>query len=365
MFNKSERINATTYRKKIVVLGPAARGGMKTVIDTYATSGFYSPGHSVFLASHREGGVLLRSWVALQALIYMFWMLLTQKVELSHLHMATKGSFWRKSIFVLICRLFGVPTVIHLHGGRFTVFYEDSAKWIRYLIRHVFDRADAIIVLSQYWFDFVKPLTRTPVRVINNFVPDHLDTVITKFERHPRHVLFLGQIGVNKGIYDLLPVFSDIVRRFPDAKLVCGGDGEVNKVCSKIVELGATDVIDVPGWVSGPGKEELMYRCSIFVLPSYNEGLPMAIIEAMSYSMVVVSTRVGGIPELVDESNGFLITPGNQDELRAALIKLFEKDEQAISVMGAASREKYLKSFAPEACLSEMRSLYLSLGVTP
>ncbi|MEW8137641.1 MAG: glycosyltransferase family 4 protein [Candidatus Thiodiazotropha endolucinida] len=365
MIVNTKRSNSSTYRKKIVILGPAARGGMKAVIDAYTKSGFYSIDHSIFVAAHREGGLLLRFWIAVKAFVYMFWLLLTQRVELAHLHMATKGSFWRKSLFVIICRLFDVPTVIHLHGGRFAVFYEGSAKWIRCLIRHAFDRASAIVVLSQYWYDFINPLTRTPVRVINNFVPDKLGTDTAKYERHPRHVLFLGQFSVNKGIYDLLPVFAKIARRFPYTRLICGGNGEIDKVRSKVVELGATDIIEVPGWVNGSSKEELMRRCSVFVLPSYNEGLPMAIIEAMSYSMAVVSTCVGGIPELVDDSNGFLITPGNQEELSAALVKLLEKDEQAIAVMGAASRKKYLQSFAPETCLSEMRSLYLSLGVTP
>ena len=365
MTNNIGKTSDSIYRKKIVIISTSARGGMKAVTDAYNSSDFYSPNHSVFITAHREGGVLLRSWVAIQALMQMVWMLITNRVELAHMHMATKGSFWRKGIFVLICKLFNVPTVIHLHGGRFAVFYNDSAKWIKYLIKYVFNQASSIIVLSQYWYNFVRPITNTPVTVINNFVPDYFDSDIVKLERRPRYILFLGQFGANKGIYDLLPVFSDIAKQFPDTKLICCGNGEIEKVRSKVNELGVSDLVEVPGWISGACKKEIMHRCSVFVLPSYNEGLPMSIIEAMSYSMAVISTRVGGIPELIDESNGFLVEPGNHKELRDKLVEVFEMTDQTIVNMGDASRKKYLKNYAPEICLSKMRSLYSSLGVMP
>ncbi|MCG8038087.1 MAG: glycosyltransferase family 4 protein [Candidatus Thiodiazotropha taylori] len=352
-------------QKKIVIISTSARGGMKAVTDAYNSSDFYSPDHTVFIPAHREGGVFIRSWIALRALIQLIWMLSLNRVELAHMHMATKGSFWRKGIFVLICKLYNIPTVIHLHGGRFAVFYNGSAKWVRNLIRHVFDQASSIIVLSQYWYNFVTPLTNTPVSVINNFVHDNLDDDIIKTKRRPRNILFLGQFGANKGIYDLLSVFSDIAPKYPDTKLICCGNGEIDKVRSIVNELDVSDFIDVPGWISGVDKIEIMHSCSVFVLPSYNEGLPMSIIEAMSFSMAVISTRVGGIPELIDETNGFLIDPGSHEELRDKLIEVFEMDSQSIETMGEASRGKYLRSFTPESCLSEMRSLYLSLGVAP
>lgn len=361
----SDNSGDSLNQKKIVIISTSARGGMKAVTDAYSSSDFYSPDHSVFIPTHREGGVIIRLWVALRALIQMIWMLSVNRVELVHMHMATRGSFWRKGIFVLICKLYKVPTVIHIHGGRFAVFYNGSAKWIRSLIRYVFDRASSIIVLSQYWYNFVTPLTKTPVTIINNFVPDNYDDGIIKIERRPRYVLFMGQFGSNKGIYDLLSVFSDIAQKYSDTKLICCGNGEIEKVRSIVNELDASDYIDVPGWISGVYKKQIMHRCSVFVLPSYNEGLPMSIIEAMSFSMAVISTRVGGIPELIDESNGFLINPGDQEELRDKLIEVFEMDGQSIENMGEASRGKYLKSFTPESCLSEMRSLYLSLGVAP
>lgn len=262
-------------------------------------------------------------------------------------------------------RLFGIPVIVHLHGGGFKDFYDASSSWSKYYIRLVLNMANSIVVLSNYWCKYIQSLTMTPLKIINNFVLDSFREDRMASERHQWNILFLGMLDKSKGVYDLLEVFSKMNHRFPEARLVCGGDGEIDKVRNTVAELGANDIIELPGWVSGTQKDALMHRCGIFVLPSYKEGLPMSIIEAMSHSMAVVSTRVGGIPELVDDSNGFLITPGSQKELSAALIKLLEKDEQTIEIMGTASRKKYLQSFTPEACLSEMRSLYLSLGVTP
>lgn len=349
----------------IIIVGTSARGGIKAVIDAYTASGFYTPGHSIFLVSHREGAGLQRMWVVLQSLARMSWLLLMGGVDLVHVHSASRGSFWRKSLFVLMSRMFCVPVIIHLHGGGFADFYEKCSAWKQRYVRHVLNLASTIVVLSQYWQEFVRTLTQTPVRVISNFVPDQFDAGRVALDRHYGCVLFLGQLGLHKGIYVLLPVFAEIALRFPDVRLICGGNGEIDMVRETVAALGATKVIEVPGWVSGPEKDALMRRCGIFVLPSYNEGLPMAIIEAMSFSMVVVATRVGGIPELVDDSNGVLITPGNHDELQGALYALLAKDDQTLAAMGAASRRKYLQAFTPTACMSEMHALYLSLGVTP
>ncbi|MBW9261414.1 MAG: glycosyltransferase family 4 protein [Candidatus Thiodiazotropha sp. (ex. Lucinisca nassula)] len=351
--------------KRIVIVGTATRGGVRSVIDSYLNSGFYSNSQIEVLSSHKEGGVFLKMIIAIFTLMKMFTLLLLRRVSLVHLHVASKSSFWRKSLFLLLGRMHRVPVIIHLHGGGFKDFYENGPGWSKWYIRLVLNYSSSIIVLSKYWNNFIQPLTKTPIKVINNFVPDCFHNAQFVSKRRPYNILFLGVLNRPKGVYDLIAAFSEVSKRFPKARLILGGDGEIDKVRKMATELMVNDAIDLPGWVSGAKKEELMHRCSIFVLPSYKEGLPISIIEAMSCSMAVISTRVGGIPELVDEANGYLISPGNNEELSTALIRTLEKDEQVITKMGSTSRDKYLNSFTPETCLSEMRSVYLSLGVAP
>lgn len=349
--------------KQVLILGTAARGGIRSVIEAYEAAGFYSAGRSRFIATHVEGGLFKRLVTALGVYLRVAAMLLPFRVALLHLHMSMRGSFWRKAIFLLMGRLAGVPVVIHLHGSEFAVFYGASAGWVKWMIRAVYDHASAVVVLSESWRQFVSGLTKTPVVVIGNFVPDRYEPQRAAGSRKQRSVLFLGQFGARKGIYDLLSAFVEVRKRVPGAVLYCGGNGEVDKVRATVAELGLDGAVHVPGWVSGDGKLDLMHQCGIFVLPSYNEGLPMAIIEAMSFSMAVVSTTVGGIPELVNGDNGVLISPGDQAQLASALVNLLERPDAELSALGAASRQRYETGFSPQAGLACMQTLYQSLGV--
>jgi glycosyltransferase involved in cell wall biosynthesis len=349
--------------KQVLVLGTAARGGIRSVIEAYEEAGFYSRGRARFVAAHREAGMVGRLLTALSAYVTVALGLLMGRVALLHLHMSMRGSFWRKAIFLLVGRMAGVPVVIHLHGSEFAVFYNGSKPWMQRMIRGVFDRASAVVVLSESWRAFVGGLTATPVTVIGNFVPDRFDPARAARERNAHAVLFMGQFGERKGIYDLIPAFAEVRRKIPDAMLYCGGNGEVDRVRALVSELGLDDAIKVPGWVSGDEKLALLHGCSVFALPSYNEGLPMAIIEAMSFSMAVVSTAVGGIPELVDGDTGVLVAPGDRAALSSALLEVLADNRAA--ALGAESRRRYASGFSPQAGMARMRELYLSLGVEP
>ncbi len=351
--------------KQILVLGTAARGGIRSVIEAYELAGFYTDGHVRRIATHVEGGVVTRMTMALRAYLLVGYLLLRGRVELLHMHMSMRGSFWRKYFFQGMARLAGVPNIIHLHGSEFTVFYRNSSSRVQRAVRTLFDRADGVVVLSASWRDFVADLTGNRVTVIGNFVPDCFNPGRATRERRLRHVLFLGQFGDRKGIYDLLPAFAEVLNEVPEARLFCGGNGEIEKVRALVNELKISHAVQVPGWISGEEKATLLHECGVFVLPSHNEGLPMAIIEAMSFSMAVVSTCVGGIPELVDASNGALIEPGDRQQLRLALVDLLSRSDSVLSTMGEASRMRFHELFSAQACMDEMHSLYLSLGVTP
>jgi glycosyltransferase involved in cell wall biosynthesis len=352
-------------RNGILVLGTTGRGGISAVIEAYRDVGFYTPGRMQFIPTHRESNRLGRLATALAALCRVTWACSTRHVSLLHLHMSMRGSFWRKAMFLFVGRLFGVPTIIHLHGSEFAGFVDRSPPLVKRFITMVFDRANAVIVLSESWRRLVQGLTKTDVRVIGNFVPDHFDPRRAAKTRERQAVLFLGQLGERKGVYDLLPAFKEVERRVPGASLHCGGNGDVQKVRAIVQELGIEHSVHVPGWVGGNEKLDLLHRCSIFVLPSHHENLPMSIIEAMSCSMAIVSTTVGGIPELVDAANGMLMEPGDRRGLADALVAVLERDDAERASLGTESRRRYEAQFSPDVAASRMRDLYRSLGVQP
>ena len=95
-----------------------------------------------------------------------------------------------------------------------------------------------------------------------------------------------------------------------------GGDGEISRVKKIVNEKKLKKYIKVLGWIDKDKKEKYLRECSIFILPSYNEGMPMSIIEAMAYKNAVISTNVGGIPQVIDNNkNGILIEQGDKKQL--------------------------------------------------
>lgn len=351
--------------KLVLVLGTAARGGIQSVIQAYEKTDFYKKGNMEFIKTHVDGGFIIRFITALIAFWKVFIHLVNKRVSVLHMHMSMRGSFWRKFILLNMSRIAGIPTIIHLHGSEFSIFYQNSSKIVKKLIRYQFNKADGIVVLSNYWKVYLEKITNNKVHIICNYVPDTFNPDLSKKLRNRNKILFLGEFGDRKGIYDLITAFKKVLIRVPKAKLYCGGNGEVENVRQIVKELDLERSIFILGWVSGAEKNNLVHECGIFALPSYNEGLPMAIIEALSYSMAVVSTSVGGIPELVSNSNGKLIEPGNIEQLSDALIEILSNDDDKFKLLCEESRKRYEKYYSPTSGMAKMKQVYHSLGVDP
>jgi glycosyltransferase involved in cell wall biosynthesis len=127
------------------------------------------------------------------------------------------------------------------------------------------------------------------------------------------------------------------------------------------VELGIENHVVFVGWVSGAVKVDLLRRAQIYVLPSYNEGLPVSLLEAMSWQVPVISTRVGGIPELVREGvDGLLIDAGDRAALSSAIIELAQNAELR-EKMGIAARDQVERNFSKNVILPRLEGIYRSL----
>ena len=120
-------------------------------------------------------------------------------------------------------------------------------------------------------------------------------------------------------------------------ELRIGGGGEVEKLKELISKYELEDFVYYEGFVSGNKKETLLNECDAYILPSYTEGLPVSILEAMSYGKPILSTPVGGIPEVVKE-NGILFQPGDLSAIREA-IELIANNKSRRKEMGLKSKE--------------------------
>lgn len=328
------------------------RGGVAAVENVYST--FYQPFNHV--TTTVTNGQVKKLLVLCKAILqFLYWMLFHPEIKIVHVQGSVGASFWRKAIFIYIAKFFHKKVVWHMHAGRFAVFYQQH----RYAVRKVVNKSDVIIALSEYWKEYFKnefPTKR--VEIIKNVISAPR---VHKQQTGYFTLLFLGLLGKNKGIYDLLECIRDHKVEFQGKlKLYIGGNGEIEHVKQLIKEYGIADIVIFEGWVSGDKKIELLNKSDAYILPSYKEGLPISILEAMSYGMPIISTPVGGIPEIVSNGeNGYLVEPGNKEDIYKAIISLLN-DSDLRNRMGSVSLSR-VGEHLPEYVEKQLETLYDSL----
>jgi len=347
-------------KQNVVMICTAARGGMRSVVEGYLADGVFSRWNVVLLNSHVEGGLALRLATAVKAFLRLIGLLFRRRVGLVHCHAAMKRSFWRKSLFALVSRSVGVPVVFHLHGSEMKTFVENQPALLQRLIGWILAKQSVVAVLSVSWLRYVKSISPLAnVEILLNYVElPELRSIAAGVNDADVEVLFLGVVGTRKGVYDLLPAFKDALAQVPALRLVIGGNGDVDRARALAVELKIENSVVFAGWVNGEAKEDLLRRAQIYVLPSYNEGLPVSLLEAMSWQVPVISTRVGGIPELVREGvDGLLINAGDRTALSSAIIELAQ-NATLRQKMGIEARDQVERNFSKRVVLSKLEELY-------
>jgi len=334
-------------------------GGISSVLVVYRDDGLFERWPLEHVVTHRDGGAVTKALTAGKAFVRVLTRLIFARPALIHLHVSSRASFWRKSVFMAMARAFGVPYLLHLHGSEFQVFYErECGPTAKSLVRSFFAHASHVIVLSSHWAEWVQGMCPS-ARIETVFNPVILPPREPEFAaREPQTLLFLGRLGERKGTYVLLQAVQSIAAEFPKLRVLLGGDGEVDKVRATAAELGIAGCVETLGWVGADQRRRLLSEASIYVLPSFHEGLPMSILEAMAAGMPIVSTVVGGIPEAVDDGvEGLIVAPGDPVALAAALRRLLG-DAAERERMGHAARERVRREFATSAVLPRIEALY-------
>ena len=343
-----------------------AAGGIRAVVQGYLEAGLLQTFHGVYVHTHTNGNVWRKAWYAFRGYIAIAWYLLTLDAPLVHAHVASRASFWRKSIVFLMARARGRPYIVHLHGGEFAQFYQNECgpREQRY-VRATLENAAVVLALSEEWRQrLLRICPQATIEVLPNAVTLPEPGALNRATPLAPTVLFLGHLERAKGTYDLVHAFARIAERFPKARLLCGGDGAIEQVRALAQQLGIADRVECPGWLDLAQKQRALATASIFVLPSYAEGLPMALLEAMSWGLPVVTTPVGGIPQVVQhEANGCLVQPGHVDDLAAAIAMLLESSA-ARARLGAAARSTIESQYTLDRALQRLGKIYGRFGLT-
>lgn len=273
--------------------------------------------------SYYDGNILKRLCISIFA--YMKFLTIYKNYDLFHIHMASYGSTFRKGYYIRFLKRHGKKVVLHIHGAEYLLFYDKLSERKKVIVNSIWNKSDATIVLSEEWKEqFNKIFHLNNLIVVNNgidteqFISARCDVIKNRYI-----FLLLGHLGKRKGTYDIIDAVARLHKKYPELKVIMAGDGEVDKVKELVNKKKLQSNIEVVGWVDFEGKIEIMKKIGTILLPSYNEGLPMTILEGMAAAKVVISTNVGGIPEVVkDGINGVIISPGNIDALCEAMEKV-------------------------------------------
>lgn len=358
----SVRTKHTAPRVLMIGTAPGGRGGVASVVEVLRRDGLFERESVRYLSSHREGTRGAKAAAAFSAFWHTALICLRARPALVHVHAASRASFVRKSLLLLIARAAGCRTIFHLHGAEFDRFASaESGAPMRWWIRHTLEKTSAVIALSDSWAAFLRgyaPAAR--VVVVANSVA--LPAASERAGEQPGRILFLGRADAGKGVYELLAAVAALAPACPHIHLVIGGVGELDALRRRAEELDVGDRLTLAGWLDGPNKARELARAQIFCLPSHAEGLPMAMLEAMAAAKAVVASTVGGIPEAIgDGVDGLLVPPGDMPALAGALAALLSDDALRIR-LGDQARATVAQRFATEVAIDKLGALYQELA---
>jgi glycosyltransferase involved in cell wall biosynthesis len=276
--------------------------------------------------------------------------------------MAERLSLVRKGVVVALCRALGVPVVLHLHAAQLPHFYRTLPRPLQALTRWIFSLPSACVVLGTAGKQFVTDELRVPaskVEIVVNGVPEPAVSRRSVAVGATQRILFLGNLLERKGVPDLLRALAlpGFDRARLEVSFAGGDDAAAYRALAK--QLGVDAVVHFEGWADQNKVAHLLANADVLVLPSYDEGLPLVILEALANGVAVVCTPVGEIPSvLTDGVNACFVQPGDVAGIAASLQKVLQQPglREGLERNGRATYEERLSLrmfFASVAAIHE------------
>lgn len=345
-------------KNTIYMVGPslATKGGISSVLAYYKAN-LSERFPYRFIASYSGESRLLDFVLFGLSFLRVLFLAVINPSAVFHIHASTGGSFLRKAILLRVITMAGRTCILHIHGADYDSFIDHaSARLLKYILRFL-RGADAIIVLSRSWQEyFSKYVEPDKLFVVNNPAPIILERLKAGSTSEPLHMVFTGLIGHRKGAFDIIEALAGIPGE--GWTLDMFGNGEVKQLRQRIQEMHLNDRIHVFEWMR---HEDLMARYvdyQVQLLPSWAEGQPMSLLEGLGSGLALIASRVGGIPELLDDGeNGIFVSPGNTAEIQEAIERCLAHRDM-VETMRNNSLRKAKDLFSREAVTTQMLRVY-------
>jgi glycosyltransferase involved in cell wall biosynthesis len=286
------------------------------------------------------------------------------RLAVVHLNLAERGSVYRKAVLLAATKMVGGRVLLHLHAAQIVQFHGSMGSAGRYMLRWMFRSADHCVVLGEFWRRWVIDtfeVRPNRIGIVYNGVPATKPTPRTTSKDGRFQLLFVGNLLERKGVKDLLRAFATQAIKARDIHLTMAGGGPVDTYRAMAAELGIADRVTFTGWLSQDDARTLMVYSDALILPAYDEGLPLVILEALASRTPVICTPVGSIPEVLqDRHTALFVAPGDENGIADAIATLIDRP-QLRADLSAAGEALYDRLFTMEAFAASVGSLYAAL----
>lgn len=359
-------MSRASRQPKIIVLGqfPPSSGGICTNIqnlmnsplkDKYCFFPFQTGSKKYGNLGYFEEKVFSKFFRTVKSFFSYIAFLVKNHPTLVHINTSLASfSFWRDVSFLVITKLFGASVLFQIHGGVLIDFLENKYFVTSLLVKRLLAIPDQIVVLS---FAQKKSFELLGISQKMKVVPNMIN--IDRFNENGNQrqylnvpaeytvILFVAPIFFErKGVWEILEAIPIVIKNHMRTLFVfVGGDKEENAMKRHCIKEGLQDHVFFAGHLFGKDILKIYRESDIFILPTYSEGFPLVILEAMAAGLPIVSTPVGAIPEIIEDGvNGFLVPPKNSKMLAERIILLI-KDKHLREKMATNNKRKVKEKY--------------------
>lgn len=305
--------------KKVLVIATShkTRGGITSVVKAHQRGKQWKDFHCRWIETHIDKSNILKLWYLFKGFIS--YLVLLPSYDIIHIHTSEPPSAIRKCPFLWWAKIWKKKVIIHFHA-----FSPETTIKSKYknVYKYLFNKADTVIVLSNLWKKYVNETFNLGDKI--QVVYNPCTTEVTN-KQYPKknQILYAGTVNARKGYADMIKAFALIAKKYPTWQIVFAGNGEIEQGKRLAKELEIEKQTVFLGWVNGIDKDKAFKEATIFCLPSYAEGFPMAVLDAWAYGLPVITTPVGGIPDIaIDGKNVLLFNPGDTKALALQMERL-------------------------------------------
>lgn len=348
--------------KNILIIGvhPEKEDSIESIVQNQINSELAKNYNVNHLYTHTNGDILKKLLYMIRVYICFPFILLFNDIKLIHFNASMKSNFFRKIYFLIMGKLCGKKVILHMHSAMPKEYFKHKYDFIEDKINKlVFDSYDAIIVISEYWSTVMKNYTNRPVFLIYNPIPIPKTLLKRNMQNDKIKVFTMHDLNKQKGTYDIIEATKYIQN--PNVIINLYGNGNIEELQKIIDNNNLQEKIVIKGLVTNEEKTSVYKESDIYILPSYKEGMPISVLEAMTYGLPIISTPIGATSEAVEDGiNGFLIQPGDYKAL-AEKIDLLAGDKKLREKMGQESYRIAKENFDIDVIIKQLQEIYTNI----